>query len=184
MIPELGQFALIVALLLAITAGVLPLVGAARGITNWTRSAWPLARAQCGFVTMAFGCLAVSFMGNDFSVAYVASNSNSMLPLIYRFAAVWGGHEGSLLLWTLLLTWWMAVVSVFSKQLPRPMVARVLGVMSWINVGFLLFMLWTSNPFTRLCHRQWMAAISTRCCKTRAWSRIRPFFIWGTSASP
>ncbi|WP_051888279.1 heme lyase CcmF/NrfE family subunit [Caballeronia sordidicola] len=150
MIPELGQFALIVALLLAIMAGVLPLVGAARGISAWTRSAWALARAQCGFVTMAFACLAVSFIGNDFSVAYVASNSNSMLPLIYRFAAVWGGHEGSLLLWTLLLTWWMAAVSVFSKQLPRPMVARVLGVMSWINAGFLAFMLWTSNPFTRL----------------------------------
>jgi cytochrome c-type biogenesis protein CcmF len=150
MIPELGQFALIVALLLAVTNGVLPVVGAARGISGWTRSAWPLARAQCGFVTMAFGCLAASFIGDDFSVAYVASNSNSMLPLIYRFAAVWGGHEGSLLLWTLLLTWWMAAVSVFSKQLPRPMVARVLGVMSWINVGFLLFMLWTSNPFTRL----------------------------------
>jgi len=150
MIPELGQLALIVALLLAITTGVLPLVGATRGITSWTRSAWALARAQCGFVTMAFGCLAVSFIDNDFSVAYVASNSNSMLPLIYRFAAVWGGHEGSLLLWTLLLTWWMAAVSVFSKQLPMPMVARVLGVMSWINAGFLLFMLWTSNPFTRL----------------------------------
>jgi cytochrome c-type biogenesis protein CcmF len=150
MIPELGQFALIVALLLAITNGVLPLVGAARGISGWTRSAWPLARAQCAFVTMAFGCLAASFIGDDFSVAYVASNSNSMLPLVYRFAAVWGGHEGSLLLWTLLLTLWMAAVSVFSKQLPVPMVARVLGVMSWINVGFLLFMLWTSNPFTRL----------------------------------
>jgi cytochrome c-type biogenesis protein CcmF len=141
---------LMVAMLLAITGGVLPLVGAARGITGWTRSAWALARAQCGFVTMAFACLAVSFIGNDFSVAYVASNSNSMLPLIYRFAAVWGGHEGSLLLWTLLLTWWMAAVSVFSKQLPLSMVARVLGVMSWINVGFLAFMLWTSNPFTRL----------------------------------
>ncbi|SAL66156.1 cytochrome c assembly protein [Caballeronia udeis] len=150
MIPELGQFALIVALLLAVTTGVLPLVGAARGITGWMRSAWPLARAQCGFVTMAFACLAVSFMGNDFSVVYVASNSNSMLPLIYRLAAVWGGHEGSLLLWIVLLTWWMMAVSVFSKQLPMPMVARVLGVMSWINVGFLLFLLWTSNPFTRL----------------------------------
>jgi cytochrome c-type biogenesis protein CcmF len=150
MIPELGQFALIVALLLAVTNGVLPLVGAARGISGWTRSAWPLARAQCAFVTMAFGCLAASFAGDDFSVAYVASNSNSMLPLVYRFAAVWGGHEGSLLLWTLLLTLWMTAVSVFSKQLPAPMVARVLGVMSWINVGFLLFMLWTSNPFTRL----------------------------------
>jgi cytochrome c-type biogenesis protein CcmF len=150
MIPELGESALIVALLLAITNGVLPLVGAACGISGWTRSSWPLARAQCAFVTMAFGCLAVSFTGNDFSVAYVASNSNSLLPLIYRFSAVWGGHEGSLLLWTMLLAWWMAAVSVFSKQLPVPMIARVLGVMSWIDAGFLLFMLLTSNPFTRL----------------------------------
>jgi cytochrome c-type biogenesis protein CcmF len=150
MIPELGQFALIVALLVAITAGVLPLIGASRGIAGWMRCAWPLARAQFVFVAMAFGCLAASFIGDDFSVVYVASNSNSLLPLVYRFAAVWGGHEGSLLLWTLLLTVWMTAVSIFSKQLPVPMVARVLGVMSWINVGFLLFMLWTSNPFTRL----------------------------------
>jgi cytochrome c-type biogenesis protein CcmF len=150
MIPELGQFALIVALLLAVTCGVLPLIGAARGIPGWMRSAWPLARGQSAFVAMAFACLAVSFVNDDFSVAYVASNSNSMLPLAYRFAAVWGGHEGSLLLWTLLLTFWMTAVSIFSRQLPAPMVARVLGVMSWINAGFVVFMLWTSNPFIRL----------------------------------
>jgi len=150
MIPELGQFALILALLLAVVNGVLPIVGAARGIPGWMRSAWPLARAQCGFVAMAFACLAAAFIGDDFSVAYVADNSNSMLPLAYRFAAIWGGHEGSLLLWTLLLTFWMLAVSIFSKQLPVAMVARVLGVMSWIDAGFLLFMLWTSNPFVRL----------------------------------
>jgi cytochrome c-type biogenesis protein CcmF len=150
MIPEIGQFALILALLLAVVNGVLPIVGAARGIPGWMRSAWPLARAQCGFVAMAFACLAAAFIGDDFSVAYVADNSNSMLPLAYRFAAIWGGHEGSLLLWTLLLTFWMLAVSIFSKQLPVAMVARVLGVMSWIDAGFLLFMLWTSNPFERL----------------------------------
>jgi cytochrome c-type biogenesis protein CcmF len=150
MIPEVGQFALIVAFLLAAVNGVLPIIGAARGIDGWMRVAWPVARAQFVLVAIAFGCLAASFINNDFSVVYVASNSNSMLPLIYRFTAVWGGHEGSLLLWTLLLTLWMAAVSSFSRQLPMAMVARVLGVMSWIAAGFLLFMLFTSNPFLRL----------------------------------
>ncbi|CAG4888242.1 heme lyase CcmF/NrfE family subunit [Paraburkholderia saeva] len=150
MIPEVGQFALIVAFLLAAVNGVLPIVGAARGIDGWMRVAWPVARAQFVLVAIAFGCLAASFINNDFSVVYVASNSNSMLPLIYRFTAVWGGHEGSLLLWTLLLTLWMVAVSIFSRQLPMAMVARVLGVMSWIAAGFLLFMLFTSNPFLRL----------------------------------
>ncbi|CAG4902437.1 heme lyase CcmF/NrfE family subunit [Paraburkholderia gardini] len=150
MIPEVGQFALIVAFLLAAVNGVLPVVGAARGIDGWMRVAWPVARAQFVLVAIAFGCLAASFINNDFSVVYVASNSNSMLPLIYRFTAVWGGHEGSLLLWILLLTLWMAAVSIFSRQLPMAMVARVLGVMSWIAAGFLLFLLFTSNPFLRL----------------------------------
>ncbi|SAL75501.1 heme lyase CcmF/NrfE family subunit [Caballeronia telluris] len=150
MIPEAGHFALIVALVLAVTNGVLPLVGAARGIDGWMRMAWPVARAQFAFVAIAFGCLAASFAGNDFSVLYVAGNSNSMLPLVYRVTAVWGGHEGSILLWTLLLTVWMAAVTVFSKSLPIAMVARVLAVMSWVAAGFLLFMLFTSNPFARL----------------------------------
>jgi len=150
MIPEIGHFALIVALALALVNGVLPIVGAARGWTHWMRVAWPVARAQFVVVAIAFGCLAASFLGNDFSVLYVASHSNSMLPPVYRVTAVWGGHEGSLLLWTLLLTLWMAAVSVLSRQLPRAMVARVLGVMSWIAAGFLLFMLFTSNPFARL----------------------------------
>ena len=150
MIPEIGQFALILALLLALTTGVLPVLGAQRGIEGWMRLAWPAARAQCGFVAIAFGCLAWSFLSNDFSVVYVVENSHSALPLIYRLTAVWGGHEGSLLLWVLLLTLWMVAVTCFSKQLPVAMVARVLGVMSWIASGFLLFMLFTSNPFSRL----------------------------------
>jgi cytochrome c-type biogenesis protein CcmF len=148
LIPEIGQFALILALLLALTTGVLPMLGAHRGIEGWMRLAWPAARAQCGFVAIAFSCLAWSFLNNDFSVVYVVENSHSALPAIYRLTAVWGGHEGSLLLWVLLLTLWMVAVSCFSSQLA--MVARVLGVMSWISSGFLLFMLFTSNPFSRL----------------------------------
>jgi cytochrome c-type biogenesis protein CcmF len=150
LIPEIGQFALILALLLALTTGVLPMLGAHRGIEGWMRLAWPAARAQCGFVAIAFSCLAWSFLNNDFSVVYVVENSHSALPAIYRLTAVWGGHEGSLLLWVLLLTLWMVAVSCFSSQLPVAMVARVLGVMSWISSGFLLFMLFTSNPFSRL----------------------------------
>jgi cytochrome c-type biogenesis protein CcmF len=150
MIPELGQLALIVALLLALVNGVLPVIGAARGLRGWMKSAWPLARAQFVFLAIAFGCLAASVVGNDFSVAYVVSSSNSMLPLAYRFAAAWGGHDGALLLWSLLLTLWMVAVSFSGKELPVPMIARVLGVMSWIDAGFLLLLLLTSNPFGRL----------------------------------
>ena len=130
--------------------GVLPLAGARAASTGWMRVARPAARAQFVFVAIAFGCLAASFVGNDFSVLYVASQLELDAAAVYRFAAVWGGHEGSMLLWTLLLTLWMAAVSLFSRQLPRAIVARVLGVMGWIGVGFLLFMLFTSNPFARL----------------------------------
>ncbi|MCC8405396.1 heme lyase CcmF/NrfE family subunit [Paraburkholderia sp. MMS20-SJTN17] len=150
MIPEIGHFALILALLLAVTTGVLPLLGAQLGLAGWMRVAWPAARAQFAFVALAFGALAWSFWRNDFSVVYVVENSNSALPGVYRLAAVWGGHEGSLLLWVLLLTLWMVAVTCFSQQLPVELVARVLGVMSWIAVGFLSFMLFTSNPFARL----------------------------------
>lgn len=150
MIPELGQFALILALLLAVAGGALPVAGAAFSVPSWIHCARSLARAQCGFVGMALACLATSVVSNDFSVMYVARNSNSTLPPAYRVVAIWGGHEGSLLLWTLLLTVWMLAVSLFSKQLPLKVVSRVLGVMSWIDAGFLLLILWTSNPFIRL----------------------------------
>jgi len=148
--PELGQFALALALMLALAQGVLPLVGAARGHRAWMEVARPAAQGQFVFVAFAFGCLTYAFVTNDFSVAYVANNSNSALPLEYRVAAVWGGHEGSLLLWVLMLTVWMVAVSVFSRHLPDEMVARVLGVMGLVSVGFLMFMLFTSNPFDRL----------------------------------
>ena len=150
MIPEIGQFALILALLLALTQGVLPIFGAARAIPAWIRVARPAAQGQFVFVAIAFGCLAWSFVNNDFSVLNVATNSNSQLPLHYRFAATWGSHEGSLLLWVLMLNVWTVAVTVFSRHLPEETVARVLGVMGLVSVGFLLFMLLTSNPFERL----------------------------------
>src|SRR5882672_8712338 len=150
MIPEIGQFALILALLLALTQATLPLLGAARGNRNWIAVAAPAGQAQFIFVAIAFCCLGYSFITNDFSVLNVATNSNSQLPLHYRLAATWGSHEGSLLLWTLMLGIWTVAVSLFSRHLPDEMVARVLSVMGIISIGFLLFMLTTSNPFARL----------------------------------
>jgi len=150
MVPEIGQFALILALLLALTQATLPLLGAARGNRSWIALAVPAGQAQFIFVAIAFCCLGYSFITNDFSVLNVATNSNSQLPLHYRLAATWGSHEGSLLLWTFMLGLWTVAVSLFSRHLPDDMVARVLGVMGVISVGFLLFMLLTSNPFARL----------------------------------
>jgi cytochrome c-type biogenesis protein CcmF len=150
MIPEIGNFVLVIALLLAILQGILPIYGAARGNSVLMGTARPIAYGQFIFVAIAFACLVQSFLSNDFSVLYVAEHSNSHLPSYFRFAALWGGHEGSLLLWTFILTIWTIAVATFSKHLPEEMVARVLGVMGLISVGFLLFMLFTSNPFERL----------------------------------
>ncbi len=150
MIPEIGQFALIVALLLALTQATLPLIGASSGNRTLIALAAPTGQAQFIFVTIAFCCLGYSFITNDFSVLNVATNSNSQLPLHYRLAATWGSHEGSLLLWTLMLSLWTVAVSLFSRHLPDEMVARVLSVMGIVSVGFLLFMLLTSNPFARI----------------------------------
>jgi len=150
MIPELGNFALIVALCIALTQAILPLAGAARGNLAWMNVARPAAQGQFVFVAIAFACLAWSFVNNDFSVLNVASNSNSSLPWYYRFAATWGSHEGSLLLWVLMLGVWSVAVTIFSRHLPLEMVARILGVMALISIGSLLFMLFTSNPFERL----------------------------------
>jgi len=150
MIPELGQFALSLALGLALVQAVLGLGGAARGNLVWMGAVRPAAQGQLVFVAIAFGCLTYAFVTNDFSVLYVANNSNSRLPLHYQIAGVWGGHEGSLLLWTLMLAVWTTAVSVFSRRLPEDMVARVLGVMGLVTVGFIAFMLFTSNPFDRL----------------------------------
>ena len=135
--------------MIAIIQAVLPQIGAARGIRQFIALARPAAQAQFIFVAIAFCCLGYSFISNDFSVLNVFTNSNSQLPLHYRLAATWGSHEGSLLLWTLMLTFWMVAVTLFSKRLPDEMVARVLAVMATISTGFLLFMLLTSNPFAR-----------------------------------
>ncbi|TMH64545.1 MAG: heme lyase CcmF/NrfE family subunit [Betaproteobacteria bacterium] len=150
MIPELGNFALILALLVAIAQSTLPLAGAAYGEPRLMALAQPAARAQFLLVVIAFACLAAAFVGNDFSVLNVATNSNSELPLRYRFAATWGSHEGSLLLWTLMLAGWTFAVTLFSRNLPPVLLARVIAVMGWVSVGFLLFLLFTSNPFERL----------------------------------
>ncbi len=149
MIPELGHFALAVALAIAVLQAVVPLVGAQRGNVLWMSLARPAARAQLVFLALAFAALSHAFITNDFSVAYVAANSNSALPLAFRISALWGAHEGSLLLWVLLLAVWSCAVSFASRGLPLAFVARVLAVMAIISIGFLLFMLITSNPFLR-----------------------------------
>jgi cytochrome c-type biogenesis protein CcmF len=150
MTPELGHLALILACLVALVQGTLPLIGAHRGQAGWIALARPAAQTQFALVLFAFGCLMQAFLANDFSVLYVAQHSNSQLPAAYRAAAVWGGHEGSLLLWLLMLSGWTFAVSVLSRQLPDAMVARVIAVLGLVAVGFLLFMLLTSNPFERL----------------------------------
>jgi cytochrome c-type biogenesis protein CcmF len=149
MIPELGQLALSLALVVALLQGILPLAGAARGEAAWMGVARPAAQAQALLVAFAFGCLVYSFAANDFSVQYVVQHSNTALPLHYRIAGAWGGHEGSFLLWCTMLGVWMFAVSLFSAHLPEEMTARVLGVLGVISAGFLAFMLFTSNPFWR-----------------------------------
>ena len=150
MIPELGHFALILAALVALILGTLPLIGAHQNRMAWVAVARPAASAMALLVTFSFACLTQAFVTNDFSVVYVAQHSNSLLPLQYRVAAVWGGHEGSLLLWMLMLTWWAFGVAMLSKQLPETMVARVLGTLGLVAFGFMLFILITSSPFERL----------------------------------
>lgn len=154
MIPELGHFALILAAVVTLMQGVLPIAGTlvrdAQTQVTLQSLARPTAALQFVLVAFAFGALAAAFLGNDFSVQYVAQHSNSLLPKPYQLAAVWGGHEGSLLLWVLLLSLWTVAVAVFSRSLPLDMVARVIGVLGLVSVGFLLFILTTSNPFERL----------------------------------
>lgn len=150
MLPELGQIALILALLVAILQSVLPLAGAHRNKAAWMEVARPAAYAQLWLVMLAFIALTVAFVQQDFSVKYVADNSNSLLPMVYRYTAVWGSHEGSLLLWALVLALWTGAVALFSRGLPPVVMARVLGVMGVVAIGFLAFLIFTSNPFVRL----------------------------------
>jgi len=149
MLPELGQFALILALLLAALQFVLPLIGAQTGNRALMAVARPVAAGQAVFVAIAYAILTHAFLTQDFSVAYVAQNSNLLLPWYYRFSAVWGAHEGSLLLWVLILNLWIVAVAAFSRHLPEDFIARVLGVLGFVSLGFLAFTVLTSNPFAR-----------------------------------
>ncbi|WP_422474642.1 heme lyase CcmF/NrfE family subunit [Endozoicomonas sp. ALB032] len=148
--PELGLFALILATCLALLQSIIPLAGSYNGRLNWMATGKTLATGQFVFVLLSFMCLVVAFLSDDFSVQYVASNSNSLLPVYYKVTAVWGGHEGSLLLWVLTLTGWGQAVALRSNKLPPELSARVLSVMGMISVGFMLFILLTSNPFARI----------------------------------
>ena len=150
MIPEIGHVALILALGLAIIQAVFPIIGAHRGIPAWVALARPVARTQLLFMLVSYGCLTYAFLTNDFSVQYVATNSNTALPTLYLVTGVWGAHEGSLLLWALILSLWTGAVTLFSRSVPEVMLARVIGVMGMVSIGFILFMLLTSNPFDRL----------------------------------
>ncbi|MGV6826151.1 MAG: heme lyase CcmF/NrfE family subunit, partial [bacterium] len=150
MIPEIGHFALILGLVFALVQSILPLIGAQMRIPSWVAIAVPAARVQLFFIVVAYACLTWSFLVNDFSVSYVAHNSNLQLPTIYLISGVWGAHEGSLLLWALILSAWTGAVTVFSRGIPAVVTARVVGFLGLISVGFLLFMLLTSNPFERL----------------------------------
>jgi len=150
MIPELGNFSLVLALSLAVLLSVLPMVGVYRNNQLLMTLSRPICSGIWVFMVVSFSCLAWAFLHDDFSVAYVARNSNTLLPWYYKFTAVWGGHEGSLLLWVLMVASWTYAVSLFSRNLPLDILARVLAVMGIISVCFLLFMLLTSNPFDRL----------------------------------
>src|SRR6185503_1192552 len=150
MIPELGQFALVLALLLAGTQAVFGLWGAHRGNPRYMAVVRPAVAGQFVLVSTAVAVLIQAFVNFDFSVMYVASNSNSALPTFYRVASLWGAHEGSLLLWGWILALWTLAVAGFSRNLPASFASRVMGVLGVVSFGFLLFMLCTSNPFSRL----------------------------------
>jgi len=150
MIPEIGQFALILALILAVCQGVLPLIGAHRNDAALMSVARTATFGQLFFVAISFACLTIAFLNDDFSVLYVANHSQLALPTPYKVSAVWSAHEGSLLMWILILAGWTAAVAKFSSGVPDRLIARVIGVLGLLSVGFLLFALLTSNPFDRL----------------------------------
>ncbi|MCY4564845.1 MAG: heme lyase CcmF/NrfE family subunit, partial [Gammaproteobacteria bacterium] len=150
MIPELGNFSLVLALVLSAVTGAGGLLGARAGRVRWMRAAASAVSGQLVFVALAFVVLVHAFVTDDFSVAYVAHNSNSLLPWYYKVSAVWGAHEGSFLLWVLIMTVWMTAVALRRRHLPLDFHARALGVMGLLNLGFLSFLVFTSNPFERL----------------------------------
>jgi cytochrome c-type biogenesis protein CcmF len=150
MIPAIGELSLILAFIFAIIQGTLPLAGVWKNKTTLMNLAVPTARAQSLLILISFAVLMYSFYANDFSVLYVASTSNSQLPTMYRLAAVWGGHEGSMLLWVAILSIWTIAVTLFANNLPNTFKIRLIAVMGLVSVGFLAFILFTSNPFDRL----------------------------------
>ena len=150
MIPELGHFSLILALCTACVLATLPLVGSFSGHRGWMAIAKPAAGAQLFFLGLSYACLTWAFVAHDFSVLYAANTSNTSLPLVYRIAGVWGGHEGSILFWCLIHAVWTGAVAVFGRSIPPVLLARVLAVLGLVSIGFLLFVLLTSNPFERL----------------------------------
>src|SRR6056300_315197 len=150
MIPELGHFALILALMLAVLLAVVPMAGVVRRDLTLQHSAGALSAGLFVFLLLSYACLTQAFLQDDFSVAYVANNSNALLPWYYKVSAVWGAHEGSFLLWTLIMGGWTLAVALRSEALPTAMLARVLSVMGALTVGFILFLLMTSNPFERV----------------------------------
>ncbi|GMR01471.1 MAG: heme lyase CcmF/NrfE family subunit [Gammaproteobacteria bacterium] len=150
MIPELGHFALIIAFAIAIVQSIVPLIGAAKNQTALISLARPAALTQFLFIGLAYAALTHAFIVHDFSVLYVSRHSNLVQPLMYRISGVWGSHEGSLLLWALILSLWTIAVAAYSRNLPEILMARVLAVMGMISTGFIAFMLFTSNPFERI----------------------------------
>lgn len=150
MIVEIGHFALILAACVALLQGVMPLTGTATNNLRWQLLARPAAITQFLLLALAYGVLTHGALSDDFSIKYIAGHSNSLLPIQYKVASVWGGHEGSLLLWVLMLSGWTVAVALFSRSLPLAMVARVIGVLGLISAGFLAFVLLTSSPFERL----------------------------------
>lgn len=150
MLAELGNFALVLALMMGILLSIYPMWGAYKNHSQMMAMAKPLAIGMFVFTAFAYGCLTHGFITDDFSIAYVANTSNSMLPIYYKITAVWGGHEGSFLLWVLIFSIWTVAVALFSKAIPMKMVARVLSILGMVGIGFYLFMLLTSNPFDSL----------------------------------
>ena len=184
MIPELGHYALVLALALGLIQSVVPIIGAQTRDETLMRLATSTALMQFALVALSFAALAICYVTSDFSVKTVFENSHSMMPLLYKITSVWGNHEGSMLLWVLILALFGALVAVFGNNLPLSLKANALAVQSWIAVAFYLFILLTSNPFLRLAPAPLEGQRSIRSCRTPASPFIRRCSISAMSASP
>jgi len=184
MIVETGHFALILAFALALAQAVIPFAGARLGDGALMRVARPTALMQFLLVAFAYGALTYAHVVSDFSLVNVIENSHSSKPLIYKISGVWGNHEGSMLLWVLVLSLCGALIALFSSAMPAKLRADTLSVQGLLGAAFLLFILLTSNPFARVSPRPGRAATSIRSCKTQASRSIRRCFILAMSASP